>query len=102
MTDSKTYYDGKDNYVNEESGTFGFLNDIQSRYTKVDPTSYLRRSTESGFHYWGRRLGSLKPVELLLAEYDKAELKKYLSWWQLIFIGIGSIIGTGMIAVIIL
>ncbi|KAG2227997.1 hypothetical protein INT45_012021 [Circinella minor] len=96
MVNSKTYQDGKDQYVNEESGTFGIFNEIQSRYAKVDPTSYLRRSTESGYHYWGRRLGSLKPVELLVAEYDKAELKKYLTWWQLIFIGIGTIIGTGI------
>ncbi|KAI9249240.1 amino acid permease-domain-containing protein [Phascolomyces articulosus] len=108
MTDTKTYYDHsgggddeRDVYVKEESGSgkhgaFGFLHDIQSRYAKVDPTSYLRRSDESAFHYWGRRLGALKPVELLLAEYDKAELRKYLTWWQLIFIGIGSIIGTGI------
>ena len=75
--------------------TSGFLTDFQSRYAKVDPASYLRRPDEKGSHYWGRRLGSLKPVELLLAEYANTELRQYLNAWQLTFIGIGAIIGTG-------
>ncbi|KAG2224594.1 hypothetical protein INT45_003734 [Circinella minor] len=74
----------------------GLFDNIQARYAKVDPASYLRRPDESGTQYWGRRLGSLKPVELLLAEYANTELRQYLNWWQLTFIGIGAIIGTGI------
>ncbi|KAI9495056.1 amino acid permease-domain-containing protein [Zychaea mexicana] len=88
------------NYVEEaggkRSGGMGFLEQFQLRYAKVDPASYLRRPDETGVQYWGRRLGTLKPVELLHAEYGNTELRQYLNWWQLVFIGIGAIIGTGI------
>ncbi|KAI9249241.1 amino acid permease-domain-containing protein [Phascolomyces articulosus] len=99
MADNSKSYET--NYVEEagkpqEKGAKAFLHDFQSRYAKVDPASYLRRPDETSRHYWGRRLGSLKPVELLLAEYANTELRQYLTWWQLVFIGIGAIIGTGI------
>ena len=62
--------------VKQSSGG-GFLENIQARYAKVDPASYLRRSDESSTRYWGRRLGSLKPVELLLAEYANTGEAQY-------------------------
>ena len=97
MADSKSYEGNSGAYVEEggEAKHTGFFSNFQSRYAKVDPASYLRRPDESGFQYWGRRLGSLKPVELLLAEYTNTELRQYLNVWQLTFIGIGAIIGTG-------
>lgn len=73
----------------------GFLSNIQARYAKVDPSSYLRRPDETGRQYWSRRLISLKPYELLAAEYANTELRKYLNAFQLVFLGIGAIIGTG-------
>lgn len=73
-----------------------FLHTIVDRYARVDPTAYLRRSDEGAFHYWGRRLGAIKPVELLLGEAKYSDLRKVLRAWQLIFVGIGAIIGTGI------
>ncbi|KAI9310975.1 amino acid permease-domain-containing protein [Dichotomocladium elegans] len=77
-------------------GGMGFLEGLQSRYARVDPASYLRRTDESDVDYWTRRLGTLKPVELLVGEYNSTELRRYLNAFQLIFIGIGCIIGTGI------
>ncbi|KAG2227998.1 hypothetical protein INT45_012022 [Circinella minor] len=94
MADNSKSYETE--HVEEGGKPQGFLHDIQSRYAKVDPASYLRRPDETGTHYWGRRLGSLKPVELLLAEYANSELRQYLNALQLTFIGIGAIIGTGI------
>lgn len=79
-----------------EHGAVNFLHSIQARYAKVDPASYLRRPDESSSSYWVRRLGSLKPIELLLGEYNATPLRRYLNAFHLIFFGIGAIIGTGM------
>lgn len=68
---------------------------FQARYAKVDPASYLRKPDESSTHYWVRRLGTIKPVELLAGEYQTSGLRRVLNAFQLIFIGIGAIIGTG-------
>ncbi|KAG1189697.1 hypothetical protein G6F36_003694 [Rhizopus arrhizus] len=69
---------------------------INARYNKVDPNSYLRQENESFFKYWTRRLVQIKPVELLWGEAEGTELRRALSTFQLIFIGIGAIIGTGI------
>ncbi|CDH56004.1 cationic amino acid transporter [Lichtheimia corymbifera JMRC:FSU:9682] len=79
-----------------EHGAVNFLHSIQARYAKVDPASYLRRPDESSSSYWVRRLGSLKPIELLLGEYNATPLRRYLNAFHLIFFGIGAIIGTGI------
>jgi APA family basic amino acid/polyamine antiporter len=73
-----------------------FLQAVAARYTKVDPHSYLRQEDETSTHYWIRRLGQIKPVELLWAEAEANELKRVLSTFQLVFVGIGAIIGTGI------
>lgn len=78
-----------------EHGAVNILHSIQARYAKVDPASYLRRPDESSSSYWVRRLGSLKPIELLLGEYNATPLRRYLNAFHLIFFGIGAIIGTG-------
>ncbi|KAI8141508.1 amino acid permease-domain-containing protein [Fennellomyces sp. T-0311] len=98
MADTKSYEGNSAAFVEEagEKQHHSFFSNFQSRYAKVDPASYLRRPDESNVQYWSRRLISLKPVELLLAEYANTELRQYLNWWQLIFIGIGAIIGTGI------
>lgn len=67
-----------------------------SRYSRVTAESYLRREDESGFKYWSRRLGQIKPVELLWGDAENSELVRALSAFQLVFIGIGAIIGTGI------
>lgn len=98
MSDKKYSAEGGISHVDEEkAGPSGgnFLSNIQARYAKVDPSSYLRRPDENGRQYWSRRLISLKPYELLAAEYANTELRKYLNAFQLVFLGIGAIIGTG-------
>lgn len=101
MNDSKSVQVSKIEYMPEGSSGSnlrtggGIFGAIQERYAKVDPASYLRRADETGFQYWGRRLGTLKPVELLTGEYQESKLKKALNAFQLVFVGIGAIIGTG-------
>lgn len=72
------------------------MENIHSRYNKVDPHSYLRKENESACHYWFRRLYQIKPVELLWQEAEGTELLRALNMFQLIFVGIGAIIGTGI------
>lgn len=96
MNDNKSYQASVVEYTpkpNNASG--GFLQSFQERYAKVDPASYLRRPDETSWQYWSRRLFTLKPVELLKGEYEHSSLRKALNAWQLIFVGIGAIIGTG-------
>jgi APA family basic amino acid/polyamine antiporter len=81
-------------HVQQEKGNF--FSSVTNRYTKVEATQYLRRDGESGTHYWGRRLGQIKPVELLWGDAENSELKRALSAFQLVFVGIGAIIGTGI------
>ncbi|KAI9027534.1 amino acid permease-domain-containing protein [Phycomyces nitens] len=69
---------------------------ITARYEAVDPHSYLQRPDEKSSKFWLRRLGQIKPVELLLGEAEIAGLNRALTSWQLIFLGIGAIIGTGI------
>jgi APA family basic amino acid/polyamine antiporter len=85
-------------YSDENSSIFSkkenkFFQAISAKYSKVDPHSYLRRTDESSFRYWTRRLTQIKPVELLWADAESSELKRALNSFQLIFIGIGAIIG---------
>ncbi|KAI8371576.1 amino acid permease-domain-containing protein [Radiomyces spectabilis] len=72
------------------------LGNFTARYAKADPRSYLQRDDESNSHYWFRRLGHLKPVELMWSESETSGLNRVLTSWQLVFIGIGAIIGTGI------
>ena len=74
----------------------GFFQSVTNRYNKVEAHSYLRQENETGKHYWFRRLGQIKPVELLWGDAENSELKRALSAFQLIFVGIGAIIGTGI------
>ncbi|KAI7906485.1 amino acid permease-domain-containing protein [Cokeromyces recurvatus] len=73
-----------------------FFRSVAERYTKVDPSSYLRQENESSSKYWFRRLGQIKPVELLWGDAENSELRRVLSAFQLVFVGIGAIIGTGI------
>ncbi|RCH82173.1 hypothetical protein CU098_000654, partial [Rhizopus stolonifer] len=73
-----------------------FFENINARYNEVTPESYLRQENESTFKFYLRRLGQIKPVELLWGEAEGTELKRALSMFQLIFVGIGAIIGTGI------
>ncbi|KAL9549831.1 hypothetical protein MBANPS3_005017 [Mucor bainieri] len=74
----------------------GLFQTVTARYNKVDPHSYLRREGETGKSYWFRRLGQIKPVELLWGDAENSELRRALSAFQLVFVGIGAIIGTGI------
>lgn len=67
-----------------------------SRYNKVTAESYLRRENETSSRFWIRRLWQIKPVELLWGDAENSELTRALSAFQLIFVGIGAIIGTGI------
>jgi APA family basic amino acid/polyamine antiporter len=78
----------------EEKGNF--FQAVTARYTKIDPSAYLRQEGESATKYWFRRLGQIKPVELLWSDSEHSELNRALSAFQLIFVGIGAIIGTGI------
>ncbi|KAI8075863.1 amino acid permease-domain-containing protein [Gilbertella persicaria] len=80
--------------TSQEKGAF--YQAVTTRYSKVDPHSYLRQDGESARHFWFRRLGQIKPVELLWGDAEHSELKRALSAFQLIFVGIGAIIGTGI------
>ncbi|KAI8147804.1 amino acid/polyamine transporter I [Fennellomyces sp. T-0311] len=64
------------------------LDSVVSRYT--------RQADESWIRYWSRRLICNKPVELLGLEAQQAGLRRALTAWQLAFMGIGAIIGTGI------
>ncbi|KAI9480978.1 MAG: amino acid permease-domain-containing protein [Benjaminiella poitrasii] len=78
----------------DNKGTF--FRAVTARYVKVDPTSYLRQEGETKKKFWFRRLGQIKPVELLWGDAEASELTRALSAFQLIFVGIGAIIGTGI------
>ncbi|KAI8378842.1 amino acid permease-domain-containing protein [Choanephora cucurbitarum] len=78
----------------EKNGTF--FQSVTARYTKADPHTYLRQEGESSSHFWFRRLGHIKPVELLWGDAEHSELKRALPAYHLVFIGIGAIIGTGI------
>lgn len=94
MSSTHEKYEHTVEHVEHKKGNFfGALN---SRYNHVDPHSYLRQENEGAFKYWARRLGQIKPVELLWGEAEGTELKRALSTFQLIFVGIGAIIGTGI------
>ncbi|KAI8094415.1 amino acid permease-domain-containing protein [Thamnidium elegans] len=84
----------KTNVVEKQKETF--FESVTARYTKVDPQSYLQREGETKNRYWLRRLGQIKPVELLWGDAENSELKRALSAFQLVFVGIGAIIGTGI------
>lgn len=73
-----------------------FFQSVTNRYNNVDPNSYLRKDHETGKQYWFRRLGQIKPVELMWGDAENSELKRALSAFQLVFVGIGAIIGTGI------
>ncbi|KAI9354436.1 amino acid permease-domain-containing protein [Pilaira anomala] len=73
-----------------------FFEGVTARYNKVDPHSYPRRPDETANRYWFRRLGQIKPVELLWGDAENSELKRALTAFQLVFVGIGAIIGTGI------
>ncbi|KAI8890468.1 amino acid transporter [Backusella circina FSU 941] len=94
MSDQILYSDDTSSIYSKRGPTF--FQAISAKYSKVDPHSYLRRSDESTFRFWVRRLGQIKPVELLWADAESSELKRALNSFQLIFIGIGAIIGTGI------
>lgn len=97
MSDEKTEQIVHEEYSHpQSSGTKNVFNSVASRYGKVDKNAYLRQENESASHYWFRRLGQLKPVELLWADAENSELKRALNAFQLVFVGIGAIIGTGI------
>ncbi|KAI8982442.1 amino acid permease-domain-containing protein [Mycotypha africana] len=74
----------------------GIFQSVTARYAKVDPHTYLRKEGESSKSFWFRRLIQIKPVELLWDDAEQSELKRALNAFQLIFVGIGAIIGTGI------
>ncbi|KAI7866534.1 amino acid permease-domain-containing protein [Spinellus fusiger] len=77
-------------------GTNFFQNQITERYVRVNPQSYLQHEGEGSSHFWLRRLGQIKSVELLLGESENSGMRRALNSYQLIFLGIGAIIGTGI------
>jgi basic amino acid/polyamine antiporter, APA family len=79
------------------SYTYGsYVETINARYNRVEPESYLQQNGESKAHYLGRKVLAIKPYELLYSEYEGSELKRALSRFDLIFVGIGAIVGTGI------
>ncbi|RUP45930.1 amino acid permease-domain-containing protein [Jimgerdemannia flammicorona] len=68
---------------------------VPINYT-ANPESYERQPGESTVHYYGRRLTAIKPVEILTYEATHSGMKRALGRWDLIFVGIGAIIGTGI------
>ncbi|CAO3687363.1 unnamed protein product [Rhizopus stolonifer] len=93
---SSTFEKHNHSIVHEEHKNPTLMENIHSRYNKVDPHSYLRKENESAWRYWLRRLYQIKPVELLWQEAEGTELLRALNMFQLIFVGIGAIIGTGI------
>ncbi|KAI9265316.1 amino acid permease-domain-containing protein [Helicostylum pulchrum] len=92
--DEKTETKVVESATQEQKGTF--FESVTARYTKVTPESYLRREGETKNRFLLRRLGQIKPVELLWGDAENSELKRALSAFQLVFVGIGAIIGTGI------
>ncbi|KAH8547543.1 amino acid permease-domain-containing protein [Umbelopsis sp. PMI_123] len=79
------------------SYTYGsYVHTISARYNRVEPESYLQQNGESKTRYFGRKIMAIKPYELLYSEYEGSELKKTLNRIDLVFVGIGAIIGTGI------
>jgi APA family basic amino acid/polyamine antiporter len=79
------------------SYTYGsYVHTISARYNRVEPESYLQQNGESKARYFGRKIMAIKPYELLYSEYEGSELKKTLNRIDLVFVGIGAIIGTGI------
>lgn len=79
------------------SYTYGsYVDTISARYNRVEPESYLRQNGESKARYFGRKVLAIKPYELLYSEYEGSELKKTLTRFDLVLVGIGAIIGTGI------
>ncbi|KAG0737185.1 hypothetical protein G6F16_007253 [Rhizopus arrhizus] len=73
-----------------------FFESVNARYNQVDPQSYLRQDDEGSLKFWFRRLGQIKPVELLWGEAEGTQLRRALNTFQLTAVGIGAIIGTGI------
>lgn len=94
MSSDEKFETTKVEHTEEQKGTF--FQAVTNRYNKVDPHSYLRRDNETSRQYWFRRLGQIKPVELLWGDAENSELRRALNAFQLIFVGIGAIIGTGI------
>ncbi|KAG2181834.1 hypothetical protein INT44_008650 [Umbelopsis vinacea] len=79
------------------SYTYGsYVETINARYNRVEPESYLQQNGESKTHYLGRKVLAIKPYELLYSEYEGSQLKKTLNRLDLVFVGIGAIVGTGI------
>lgn len=79
------------------SYTYGsYVDTISARYNRVEPGSYLRQNGESKARYFGRKFLAIKPYELLYSEYEGSELRKTLTRFDLVFVGIGAIVGTGI------
>lgn len=79
------------------SYTYGsYVDTISARYNRVEPESYLRQNGESKARYFGRKVLAIKPYELLYSEYEGSELKRTLTRFDLVFVGIGAIVGTGI------
>ncbi|RUP15171.1 amino acid permease-domain-containing protein [Jimgerdemannia flammicorona] len=68
---------------------------VKINYT-ASPESYERQPGETSTHYYARRLIAVKPMEALAYEASHSGLKRALGRWDLIFVGIGAIIGTGI------
>ncbi|EIE90407.1 hypothetical protein G6F46_008297 [Rhizopus delemar] len=81
-------------HIEQKKATF--FESVNARYNQVDPQSYLRQDNESSLKFWSRRLGQIKPVELLWGEAEGTQLRRALNTFQLIAVGIGAIIGTGI------
>ncbi|KAM3586503.1 hypothetical protein VKS41_001578 [Umbelopsis sp. WA50703] len=83
--------------TNNTTYTYGsYVETINARYNRVEPESYLRQNGEAKSHYFSRKLMAIKPYELLFAEFEGSNLNRALSRIDLIFVGIGAIIGTGI------
>lgn len=66
-----------------------------TRNYAASPESYERQPGESSAHYYSRRLIAIKPIEVIENQAMYTGLNRILSVWDLIFIGIGGIIGAG-------
>ncbi|KAI9263166.1 amino acid permease-domain-containing protein [Phascolomyces articulosus] len=65
----------------------------------ISKTKHPREQQHEGSslsHTWCRSLICRKPIEQLLGQAEQTELHRTLTVWQLVFMGIGAIIGTGI------
>ncbi|KAG0182086.1 hypothetical protein DFQ28_007983 [Apophysomyces sp. BC1034] len=70
--------------------------DIEADSKSQDPGIHNYQSQKNVFQSWFRRLRYIKTVEHIREEAENAPLRRALTAIQLVFVGIGAIIGTGI------